>query len=195
MNNIVAEVVKSSLKEFTATAWDYKIFPEFGSLVCIDSGVRKIYAIVYNIETGSSDSSRMPFVFKKSEEDLLIEQPQIFHFLSTNFFCINLGYKELDKIFYQVLPEPAKIHSCVYKVNETEASLFFSDPAFLHSLFSFYSPNLFHEDLLLAILKNVNAFEKLQEYYISNFIDHYSLLINNDYKRLKIFLQRVSLII
>ena len=109
-----AEIIESSLSMWTAQCWQWNHSPVFGSIVQTKTLKRTIFGIVYKIETGSIDPIRQPFIYKKTEEELLKEQPQIFEFIRTTFSCLTIGYFEDEKIFYQIsrvfllLPLPAQ---------------------------------------------------------------------------------------
>lgn len=196
INNPFAEIIESSLTGWVAQSWRWDEFPSFGSLVTIESRTRMLFGIVYEIKTGSMDPVRYPFAYQKTEEQLLQEQPQIFEFLKTNFFCLITGYKEHDEaIVYQLAPEPPKIHAFVSKANLSLCKSFFDSNHYLPIIFGL-SNGLFNVDeLLLAILKELKKNAVLSNCLLEDFIDTFSLLTGNDYRRLKLFLQRVQRII
>jgi hypothetical protein len=191
----LAEVVESSLKEFTAQSWQWDLVPPFGSLITVKDKRRTLFGIVYNITTGSMDPLRYPFTYQKTEEELLNEQPQIFAFLKTNFNCLNLGYKEQGKIFYLTSPEPPKIHAFVQEATREEYQEFFSKDRYLHLLFNHASQTGSLDDLLLALLKNLKLLNLLSEEKTVAFLESFSLLTGNDYRHLKLFLQRAHSIL
>lgn len=189
-----AEIVESSLSSWTAQSWEWDSFPEFGSIVMIPEKKRTLFGIVYDINTGSMESGRYPFPYKKTHEELLKEQPQIFEFLKTTFSCIALGYKEHDIIFHTFAPKPPKIHSFVGPLDSTDLKQFFISPNFLHLIFN--NPHIENEDeLILAIIKNLTKQNLLSSEKKDVLIETYSLLIGNDYKRIKLFLERVQNIV
>lgn len=190
-NKAFAEVIESSLRNWLVQSWEWDEFPAFGSLVTITHGTRTTFGIVYDIQTGSMDPVRYPFPYKKTHEELLREQPQIFEFLKTTFSCLTIGYQEKGKIVYQLAPEPPKIHSFVSIASDDACKEFFYRNNYLHLLFN-ASEIAQVDELLLAILKqygrlNIATDEKIQE-----FINTYSLLTGNDYRRMKLFLQRAE---
>ncbi len=190
-----AEVIESSLHGFLAQSWQWDHFPQFGSLVMIEHKKRKLFGIVHQIQTGSMDPVRYPFPYKKTEEELLAEQPQIFEFLKTTFSCLTLGYQDGGTMHYQLDPEPAKIHTFVSPTPPDATKQFLFNHNYLHILFSL-SGQLFNVDeLLLALLKHQASLNVLSQDKLERFIQTYSLLIGNDYRRTKLFLQRVELLI
>jgi len=187
-----AEIIESSLTGWLAQSWQWDFFPAFGSIVTISTKKRIIFGIVHQIKTGSMDPVRYPFAYQKTEEELLAEQPQIFEFLKTNFSCLTLGFKENNKIHYQLAPEPPKIHAFVEPITNTLYKEFFSTPDYLHILFGLSNQIANLDELLLAIVNNLIAQQAFSEKTIEQFIETFSLLNGNDYRRLKLFLQRVE---
>ena len=138
------------------------------------------------------DSVRYPFPYQKTEEELLKEQPQIFEFLKTTFSCVAIGYQEKKSVSYMVAPEPPKIHAFVTHPDTELSKIFFANHKYLHLLFT-HSANIFNiDELLLAILRQHAALNILTHDKITAFMQTYSLLIGNDYRRIKLFLQRVQ---
>lgn len=184
--NAFAEIIESSLHTWKAQSWKWSHFPQSGSLVTLHDKDITVFGIVYQINTGSSDPARTPFPYQKTEEELLQEQPQIFEFLQTTFDCLTVGYKENNSITYQCALQPPKIHSFVNYATPEETEQFFAKELYLPIIFSFSHLLINVDELLLAILKNKSQKD------IKKFLETYSLLTNNDYRRLKIFLQRLT---
>lgn len=215
-----AEIIESSLDSFLAQSWSWDIFPTFGSLVEVRVATKNkvpsskvpsskappstkaspstkeksfnILGCVTSVKTGSMDPLRYPFPYKKTEAELEKEQPQIFEFLKTTFCVKILGYQDEKKIHYTIPPTPAKIHSFVYN-SSTKCSVdFFSNPDFLYLLFSEQNSITHFDDLLLSIFKNLKEQKQLSPKLIALFCKKFSLLTGNNYRRMKLFLQRVE---
>jgi len=191
-NKPFAEVIESSLRGWLAQSWEWNRFPSFGSLVTIETKKRQFFGIVHQIQTGSMDPMRHPFPYQKTEEELLQEQPQIFEFLKTTFSCLTLGYLEDQKFTYLLAPEPPQIHSFVSMATKESTIRFFSNEQYLHLIFNAANQLFNLDELLLAMLKQQFALDVLNAQKISHFIETFSLLTGNDYRRLKLFLQRVE---
>lgn len=194
-NKHFAEVIEGSLHQWIAQTWHWDTFPPFGSLISIKSEKRTLLGIVHQVHTGSLDSQRYPFAYQKTEEELKREQPQIFEFLKTTFTCLAIGYQEQGKNYYLVPPEPPKIHSFVGSITDEEIKLFFTHPHYLHLLFSFASQLTNLDELLLAIVRQLHHQQMLTEEKLCAFTQTFSLLTGNDYRRLKILMQRIEHII
>ena len=121
-----AEIIESSLSTWLAQSWEWRTSPAFGSLVVVEHKPYTHFGIVHQIQTGSMDPVRYPFAYQKTEEELLREQPQIFEFLKTTFSCVFMGYQEKGTIFYQLPPEPPRIHAFVALANAHHYKHFFA---------------------------------------------------------------------
>ena len=190
-----AEVLESSLHTWKAQSWRWDNFPQFGSLVTITTPERTVFGIVYQIQTGSLDQARSPFPFGKTEEELLREQPQIFAFLQTTFQCLTVGYLQNGKILYQWAPEPPKIHAFVSQATPEQYEQFFASEQYIHILFGISQQVLNLDELFLAILKKLFDQKMLTQPHLCRFIETFSLLTGNDYRRLKLFLQRATIFV
>jgi hypothetical protein len=191
MTKPCAEIIESSLQTFLGQCWQWDIMPQFGSLVIAQNGNRPLFGLVYQIQTGSMDPTRYPFAYQKTHEELRAEQPQIFEFLKTSFSCLCVGYQEKGRIYYITPPEPPKIHSFLQIADDEMARLFFAKNSYLPLLFGFSSP-IPIDELLLALLKQQNTLKTLKNEAIRELLQSYSLLVGNDYRRLKLFAQRLQ---
>jgi len=187
-----AEVIESSLQGWLAQSWQWNDFPAFGSLVVIETKKRKLFGIVHQIQTGSMEPMRHPFPYQKTEEELLEEQPQIFEFLKTTFSCLTMGYYEQGKIVYLLAPEPPQIHSFVMLADRELCIKFFSNAQYMHLIFNAASQLFNLDELLLALLKYQAVLGVLNYDKLSQFLESFSLLTGNDYRHLKLFLQRIE---
>ena len=191
-----AEIIESSLHGFLAQSWEWNQFPTFGSLVLVKTKKRNLFGIVHQIQTGSMDPMRYPFPYKKTEEELMAEQPQIFEFLKTSFSCLTIGYQEKGSMFYLLAPEPPQIHSFVEPMPQDLAKQFLYNEKYLHLLFGLSSQIFNMDELLLALLKHqVELVGEISPEKLNKFIETFSLLTGNDYRRLKLFLQRAEHIV
>lgn len=194
-NRPFAEVIESSLDHFLAQSWQWDVFPSFGSLVAVKTKKRILIAVVHHIKTGSMDPNRYPFAYQKTEEELMAEQPQIFSFLKTTFSCLVLGYQEKGVIHYALSPEPPKIHAFIQPADHDLMKAFFYQDIYLHILFAAINQIQNIDELLLAMLKQQKSLGILTEQRLHQLINTFSLLTANDYRRLKLFLQRTQNII
>lgn len=188
-----AEVIESSLDKFVAQCWQWDNFPKFGSLVQVKNKNITILGCIANIQTESTDPLRYPFPYKKTEEELHKEQPQIFEFLKTTFNVKVLGYIENQTEKHYLLPlYPCKIHSFVNQCSSKFTNHFFSVPDFLYPLFSGGSPLANQDNLLLAILKQLAKDNILTNKIIQNFCKTLSLLEESNYRKIKLLLKQIE---
>ncbi len=187
-----AEVTESSLSSWRAQCWEWDTLPSHGALLAIQQGSRTIYGIVHAITIGPQDTQRTVFAYKKTEEQLKQDHPHIFEFLTSTVSCITLGYKEDNQIRYQMAPTPPKIHAFVTVPAPEELYQFFQDEQYLHILFANIDQLVSLDDLLLALIEHMAASNNLTTDRFNRFVQTFSLLTANDYRRLKLFLQRVQ---
>lgn len=188
-----AEVIESSLDHYTAQSWEWKQFPTFGSLVSIQDKELQVLGIVTGIQTGSMDPSRTPFAYQKTEEELEREQPQIFAFLKTTFTVQACGYiPASSQIIFAIPPTPPKIHAFISEASDAIATQFFADAQFLEVLYGFSNAIQNLDELLLAIIRTVKAKGLLSPRFLEEISHGFALLSGNDYRRLKVFLNRVE---
>jgi len=189
-----AEVMQSNLNHFIAQSWQWDHFPDFGSLVQVQSKEMTIYGCVTQISTGSMDPMRYPFAYQKTEQELRAEQPQIFEFLKTTFDCLILGYQEAKRggVEYLLPSKPCKIHAFVQEVEVDVAGRFFASPLFLPLLFASQASISNLDELLLSILRLLKKEKILNKTVFGQFYESMSLLSGNDYRRMKLFLQRAE---
>jgi len=187
-----AEVIESSLSGFLAQTWQWDRFPVFGSLVCVDAGTRTLYGIVHQVRTGSMDPVRYPFAYQKTEVELMAEQPQIFEFLKTTFNALIIGYQEKGRFYYTSAPQPAKIHAFITQTPKDLCKQFLYQDQYLHLLFGLQSELFNLDELLLALIAYQASLGIMHKERIARFIQIFCLLTGNDYRRLKLFLQRMQ---
>lgn len=195
MNPPCAEIIESSLSTWIVQSWKWDTYPPFGSLVTIQEGAITLFGIIYQIKTGSSNPVYVPIAHQQTENELLRNQPHIFNFLQTTLTCLNIGYHDNGIMIYQHAPRPPKIHAHLRCATIDEYRLFFSSEQYLHLLFNLSNSFSNLDELLLALLKNLGDHQVLSPECIKRFIKTFSLLTGNDYRRLKLFLQRAHPIV
>ncbi|MFA5074587.1 MAG: HAS-barrel domain-containing protein [Candidatus Babeliales bacterium] len=187
-----AEVIDSNISSFLAQSWEWNFFPEFGSLLQVDTKEQTIFGIVTQIQTGSMDPMRYPFAYKKTEEELRAEQPQIFEFLKTTFKVQITGYLKENKIFYALPSKPCQIHAFISKIDTQTEISFFKNANFMYLLFSFSNQIDNLDEILIAILNHLKNKNILDNEKFDCFCKTFSFLTGNDYRRLKLFLKRIQ---
>lgn len=191
-NSPFAEIIESSLHTFKAQAWQWDDPPAFGSLLTLHNGATIIFGLVSQIEIGSIDPIHYPFAYKKTHEELLKEQPQIFEFLKTTFSGLIVGYRSNGRIQYLVPDAPPKIHAFVSHAPLVLSREFFSQSAYLNLVFGSSQHIAVPDELLLKILKYQTTNQMLSHERLQEFMETFSLLSGNDYRRLKLFFKRAQ---
>lgn len=189
MNEPFAEVIQSSLTSCLIECWKWNQIPEFGSLVMIKTYKKIYFGIVTMVKLGSSDPSRQPYAYQKTEEELLAEQPQIFEFLQTVCTYLPVGFLDQETIYYQLPPKPPTIHSFVYEATSQDYKQFFSTELYLPLLLQ--QQEIHHEELLLALLRKRAEHRALTQKSLLSCIDLFAYYCN-DYRKLRLFLQRIE---
>lgn len=194
-----AEVLESSLTQCTIQCWEWDKAPSFGEIVTIPYDEKTtIIGCIAHVETGSMDPMRYPYPYKKTEEELKQEQPQIFEFLKTTCTVHMLGQIQTEghliNMLYMTPLKPAKIHTFVYQASPHIQKLFFLKPDYLHVLFSHTQQISNIDELLIAILFHLFHTNIITKEHIYELCQTFSLLSGNDYRRLKIFLSRIQII-
>lgn len=192
-NKALAEVVDSNLSTLVAQCWQWDAMPAFGSLVCVQEKTGLVFGLVSNLQTGSMDPQRYPFPYQKTEDELRTQHPQIFEFLKTTFDVCIVGHRPSNGLLSYTLPSfPAKIHSFVAPATAQQMHQFFTNPAFLSLLFANQNTGPHLDDVLLAMFNLMAQHELLTAQRFEQYYHTFSLLVGNDYRRLKLLLARVS---
>lgn len=194
-HNPFAEVIASSLSSWQAQCWQWDAMPSYGSLLTITTGTKTHFGLVHDIVTGPTDANRTVFTYKKNEEELKRDHPHIFELIHTSFRCLSMGYLEQDRMFYQLPPEPPKIHSFVTGATAEQLKQLFEQEQYLQILFLHAKEIFSLDDLLLSLIKHMAHLNILTEERLKKFTATFSLLTGNDYRRLKLFLQRAQLLL
>ncbi|MGA9530722.1 MAG: hypothetical protein WBQ73_02425 [Candidatus Babeliales bacterium] len=187
------EIIESSLEKFVGQCWMLNNSPRFGSLITVSSHGRTLFGVVHQIQTKASDPTRQPTPYQLTEDELSRQQPQLLILLRTTFSCLVIGYQESDRsLHYSLAPQPAKIHAFTHHSSLGEKQLFFEQTLYLPLIFG-SNQELFNlDELLLAIIKEHLSLGMKPHLFLPAFIENFSLLTGNDYRRLKLFLQRVE---
>lgn len=189
-NSPFSEVVESSLQSFTAQCWQWNQMPPFGSLVTVTQGQRTVFGIVYEVHTGSLDPNRVVQAYQKTEQELRMQQPQIFAFLRTTYAAVIVGYQSNDSITYQLALQPPSIHTFVSYATQAQQAQFFATPDYIYRLC--HAPLVTNLDELLLLLFKQQYQAGMSEKQLQSLFEALSLCWQHDYRRLKIFTRRVT---
>lgn len=186
------EIIESSLTHWTIQTWQLDSYPPFGSIIKMSYDNCNHFGVISDINTGPKDSGRTPFSYKKTIQELKQEQPHIFQLLETRVTAIPLSYSDDQTYVYEIPKRPAPIHVFAQSCNTPELNAFFSNSRWMVSFFNLARLNPLFDELLIAILHNAHQHKVLNKDSIQEIIDIFSLLTHDDYRKLKIFLQRIE---
>lgn len=191
-NQFCGEVIASTLSQVTVVAWQYDKPLPHGRLVAIVLPTTIVYAFVSAVHTGSDDPSYKPFAYRLTKQELEHQQPQVFHCLQTTMHCLIVGFETQGTMYHMIAPEPPEIHAFVRPATSAELARFVAKPTYLQVLFGAAHQVGSIDELLLAIMREFLSHNVLQPEFLEEFVATFSLLTGNDYRRLKLLLQRVQ---
>ena len=185
----VGEVVESSTTELVAEARQLHGAPSFGQFVRVDSEV-PIVGIVFNVFTHSIEPNRRPTAYGKTEDELRLEQPQIFELLRTEFQALVIGY--LDEMGpVQILPpQPARIHSFVHVCSEDQIRAFTHTDDYMRCILN--TVKVPTDELLIAALRQTMRAHGGDRTYLVRMGKELSRLLGDDYDRLSSIVRRAA---
>ncbi len=186
----IAEVVESSTTEIIAECRELNVSPPFGAFVRIVSEPVSL-GIVFNIATRSLDPTRRPTAYGKTEEELRLEQPQIFELLRTEFHALLVGFAEAGVLRQTLPPQPPRLHSFVYVCDKDEVRAFTSQCDYLRILLSASRQTVSDELIIAACRAALSAHDNDPEYLIG-IGKELSRLLPRDYDRLNAIVRRIA---
>lgn len=200
--NHIAEVIETDTCEFLAQCLEpedlsFPPMPPFGSWVCSqdeESG-NQIYAVVYHATTMPIDSVHRAVALGLSLQDLREEQPQIFAMLKTEFRAAIVGFSPPDatissiRVYQYLPPRPPQIHQAVYRC-ESEAIIQFTEQFdFLRTLLFVNQAPV--DSLTAAVIRFVYQLRKADRQWLINAGRALSVLLKDDYDRLRFILSQI----
>jgi hypothetical protein len=187
----IAEVIESSTTEFTAQTRELHGAPPFGAFVKVGAPVT-IMAMVYDISTGSAELNRRPVAYGKTEEELRLEQPQIFELLRTEIRALIVGYREPRGVKQITPPQPPRLHSFVNICAEAEVQEFTCGFDYFRTITG-VGGILADELLITAIQQTCQVHGNLAHQFLIRSGKELARLLRDDYDRLESIFRRVSL--
>lgn len=185
----VGEVVESSTTELVAEAPQLHGAPSFGQFVRVDSDL-PIIGIVFNVFTHSIEANRRPTAYGKTEDELRLEQPQIFELLRTEFQALVIGYIDATGPAQVLPPQPARIHSFVHLCSEEEVRAFTQTDDYLRSILN--TSKIPTDELLIAALRQTMRAHEGAHAYLVRMGKELSRLLGDDYDRLSSIIRRAA---
>jgi hypothetical protein len=213
--NYIAEVIETATTEFLAQCLEpedlsFAVMPPFGSWVKAtdeESG-NQVYAVVYHATTSPIDSVHRARALGLSLQDLREQQPQIFAMLKTEFRAAIVGFlppvgnvgngKNAASrtaggltVYQHLPPRPPQIHQAVYYCEPEEIVLFSDQLDFLRTLLQVAGAPV--DGLTAAVIREVYQLRKADRAWLVEAGRSLSILLKDDYDRLRIILGQIHL--
>jgi hypothetical protein len=204
--NHVAEVIETATTEFLAQCLEpedlsFPVMPPFGSWVkAVDeeSG-NQIYGVVYYATTSPIDSVHRARALGLSLQELREQQPQIFAMLKTEFRAAIVGFQlpletkngGVSAIYQHLPPRPPQVHQAVYCCDPEEIVKFTEKLDFLRTLLQMSGAPV--DALVAATIREIYNLRRADRRWLVQAGRHLSLLLKDDYDRLRIILSQVHL--
>jgi hypothetical protein len=199
----IAEVIETTTTEFLAQCLEpedlsFPPMPPFGSWVrsVDEESGNQIYAVVYYATTMPIDSVHRAVALGLSLQDLREEQPQIFAMLKTEFRAAIVGFEmpshtqsSNQRVYQYLPPRPPQIHQAVYRCELETIIKFTEELNFLQTLLSVKGAPI--ESLVAAAIREVYQLRKADRQWLIKAGRTLSLLLKDDYDRLRFILSQV----
>ncbi len=205
--NHIAEVIETATTEFLAQCLEpeelnFPVMPPFGSWVKAmdeESG-NKVLALVSHVTTSPIDSVHRATALGLSLTDLREQQPQIFAMLKTEFRAVIVGFEAPTnsgngvhpfpgRLYQYLPPRPPQIHQAVYQCEPQEVIRFSEQLDFLRILLEIQGVPT--EALVGGALREVYRLRQLDRQWLVNAGRTLSILLKDDYDRLRYILSQV----
>ncbi|MFM7426632.1 MAG: HAS-barrel domain-containing protein [Elainella sp.] len=203
----IAEVIETATTEFLAQCLEpndlsFATMPPFGSWVKAkdEDSDNQIYAVVYHVTTSPIDSVHRARALGLSLAELREQQPQIFAMLKTEFRAAIVGFQSLQSgangrnqgIIYQHLPpRPPQVHQAVYYCEPEEIVAFSEQLDFLRTLLQVNGAPV--DGLAAAAIREIYRLRQADRDWLVQAGRNLSLLLKDDYDRLRIILGQIHL--
>ena len=185
----IGEVIESTTSELTVQCWELHASPPFGSFVRADSEP-PVFGLVSNVTTRSVEPNRRPAAYRKTAEELMMEQPQIFELLKTEFEALVIGYVGSPAIRQTLPPQPPRIHTFVRPCSTEETKQFTDHWDFLRSILS--ASKAPTDELIIAAMRKAFEAHNRDMAYLVKTGKELSRLVRDDYDRLHSIIRRVA---
>jgi hypothetical protein len=204
-SSYIAEVIETSTTEFLAQCLEpddlsFAIMPPFGSWVKAmdeESG-NQVYGVVYHVTTSPIDSVHRARALGLSLQDLREQQPQIFAMLKTEFRAAIVGFRPPARrngmssdTFQYLPPRPPQIHQAVYYCESEEIVEFSHQLDFLRTLLQVSGAPV--DGLTAATIREIYQLRKADRAWLVEAGRALSVLLKDDYDRLRIILNQIHL--
>ncbi|MGC8668395.1 MAG: hypothetical protein ACP5VE_09810 [Chthonomonadales bacterium] len=205
-DDIVGEIIAASTTEFTARSPQVNEPPPFGSFVRVCSPLREpvedadpfasappdgTYGLVCESVTASLDPNRRPAAFGAAdEEQLRMQQPQIFALLVTDFKCRVVAHVEHGKVRHYLPDRPPRLHARVVRCTPSETRHLTERLDFLRTL-ALVPTVPSAEELIAACLRRSAACHPDAEGFLERAAKELVLVLSDDVPRLTAIMRKL----
>ncbi|MGF1535682.1 MAG: HAS-barrel domain-containing protein [Elainellaceae cyanobacterium] len=196
--NHIAEVVETSTTQFLAQCLQpqdlsYATMPPFGSWVkAIDEASSNwVYGVVFHATTTSVDAVHRTQALGLSLDELREQQPQIFAMLKTDFQAALVGFYSGEQYYQYLPPRPPQVHQPVYQCDPEDVIAFTETLDFLRTLLQVTGAPV--DSLVAATIREVYQLRQGDRPWLVQAGRALSLLLKDDYDRLRIILRQIHL--
>ncbi len=189
----LAEIIETGTTGYVAQCYELFNQPPFGSLVKTKNGQVEIYGAVYQASTAGIEPGRRPIARGKDEPDeeaLYQANPQLNKLLCSEFSVLVLGFKYGGVYSYYLPPAPARIHGFVYPCSTDDQLTFSKSLDFLSIILNAHL-SISGEEVISAILRQLSSAYRLPGDFLVRAGKELSILLGNDYVRLKTILSKL----
>jgi hypothetical protein len=186
----IAEVIAASTAQFTAECYGLYELPPLGGLVRTGA----IYGVVGHAATAGIEPGRRPLARGRdaaSEEAVYESSPQLSRLLRSEFTAAAVGFKDGDKIYQYLPPQPARIHGFVYLCQPDEVKDFCKNYSFLDILVNTTLP-VPTEELTAAALRQLSLAQDDPRTFLVAAGKELANILSGDFPRLKNILGRLK---
>lgn len=204
----IAEVIETATTEFLCQCLEpddlsFPVMPPFGSWVksVDEESGNIIYAVVYHATTSPIDTVHRARALGMSLQELREQQPQIFAMLRTEFRTAIVGYRantnhkkngaSLGGVFQHLPPRPPQIHQAVHRCATQEVVQFSEQLDFLRTLLQVGGAPV--DALTAATIREIYQLRKADRAWLVQAGRMLSLLLKDDYDRLRVILSQIHL--
>ena len=191
----VGEVIEASTTGFTAQCYELYQLPPLGSLVRTGDPAVELYGIVCNAKTASLEPGRRPIARgrdEESEEAVYQSSPQLARLLRSEFGALVVGYREEDRLYQHLPPQPARIHGFVYQCSTDEVKDFSQSFDFLNIMLNAPLP-VPAEELVAASLRRMSQAHEDKRAFLVAAGRELAVLLSGNLSSLNAILGRIRL--
>ncbi len=187
------EVTQACTTDFVAQCYELYKTPSLGTLV--KTGELPVYGIVFGAETTSIEPGRRPIARGKdeaSEEDIYRTSPQLTRLMRSEFSVIAVGYRQGDKLYRYLPPQPVQVHAFVYICPPEEVREFAASFDFLSLLLNNSRLQVDSGELTAAALRQMSRVQDDPHIFLVAAGKELTQLLRGDYVRLRTVLGRLK---